>query len=91
MQKSGFLIARLIYFSMMDKQLNAIKKYCKECVLRGILDCLLGLCDIAMIPYYVHSLFQNILTKVRYEKCSAIVCIVAFLFLEQIKAWNRII
>ena len=44
-----------IQFSMMDKQLNAIKTYCTECVLRGLLDCLLGLCDIAMIPY-VHSL-----------------------------------
>ena len=69
---------------MMD---NAIKTYCTECVLRGILDCFWGLCDIAMIPY-VHSLFYNILTKVRYKKCFAIVCIVAFLFLEQIKAWN---
>ena len=75
---------------MMDKQLNAIKNYCTECVLRGILDCLFGLCDIAMIPY-VHSFFLNILTKVRYKQCFAIVCIVAFLFLEQIKAWNRII
>ena len=87
MQKSGFLITRLIYFSMMDKQLNAIKKYCTECALMGILDCRLGLCDIAMIPY-VHSLF---LKHTDNSKCFEIVCIVAFLFLEQIKAWNRII
>ena len=75
----------------MDKQLNVIKTYCTDCVLRGLLDCLWGLCDIAMIPH-VHSLVYKILTKVRYKKCFAIVCIVAFLsFFEQIKAWNRII
>ena len=43
-----------------------------------------------MIPN-LHSLVYNILTKVKYKKCFAIVCIVASLFLEQIKAWNRII
>ena len=43
-----------------------------------------------MIPY-VHSLVYEILTKVRCKKCFAIVYIVASLFLEQIKAWNRII
>ena len=75
---------------MMDKQLNVIKTYCTYCVLIGLLDCLLGLCDIAMIPY-VHALVYKILTKVRYKKCFAIVCIVASLFLEQIKVWNRII
>ena len=75
---------------MMDKQLNVIKKYYTDCVLRGLLDCLWGLCDIAMITY-LHSLVYKILTKVRYKKCFAIVCIVASLFLEQIKAWNRII
>ena len=46
--------------------------------------------DIAMIPY-IHSLVYKILTKVRYKKSFAIVCIIAFLFLEQMKAWNRII
>ena len=43
-------------------------------------------------PFYLHSLVYKILTKVRYKKCfatCAIVCIVASLFLEQIKAWNR--
>ena len=71
--------------SMMDKQLNVIKKYYTDCVLRG-----LCLCDIAMIPY-LHSLVYKILTKERYKKNFAIVCIVASLFLEHIKAWNRII
>ena len=49
-----------IYFSMIDKQLNVIKKYYTDCVLRGLLDCLWGLCAIAMIPY-LHSLVYKIL------------------------------
>ena len=65
---------------MMDKQLNVIKKYCTDCVLRGLLDCLGGLCDTAIIPHG-HSLVYKILTKVRCKKCFAIVCIVASLFL----------
>ena len=31
-----------IKFSMMDKQVNVIKKYYTDCVLRGLLDCLWG-------------------------------------------------
>ena len=74
---------------MMDKQLNVIKKYYTDCVLRGLFA-FGGLCDIVRIPY-LHSLVYKLLTKVRYNKCFAIVYIVASLFLEQIKAWNRII
>ena len=32
----------IIYFSMMDKQLNVIKTYYKDCVLRGLIVCFEG-------------------------------------------------
>ena len=77
---------------MMDKQLNVIKTYWTDCVLRGLLVCFEGFIRLPFGVYVISSLYHMYILlfikywKVRYKRCYAIVCIVAFYFFEQIKA-----